>query len=485
MITRSKGQVKNYIEEAKRIMKEMQEDSFNFFYETFITISGMKEEEAREVLDSYLFEKFEKSTISDFDVFLESFLKEEEGIQVKSDLNIVPERPVDENEEEDYIESYSLRNSLYEEEKNGEDNSNDTNEFPEEDGEEGSDSRERVSDDSDDSNSGTNDNDFEEFSDEEYQEFFQSFLEKIGLKGLDGEQAELFLYRFKLVVSDIVEDEDFADLITLLIFKVYNNEELTQGEKQELGMFIQVLELGGEGLNIDDEEITNDAIEESFRRKGKSSFWDFDDDDDDDKKDKNSKTQAIDRLLNTTSIPLAASLIFGGPLLAVGALVVLAAFTGFVLMPEEEFEKQRKKIVENKDKLLEKTFLKKTKKEIEEAPKSDKKQKAPEGFIDKIKKKTKKLKKNISKKAKEKYKQFKSKTKEIIKKGKEKISKKEDEKEQQEKDEKELSPDEYKKKYGKCPKGYNWDSEKETCVKIEEQKESYSNTELSYEDLIT
>lgn len=357
----------------------------------FIIVSGFKESDARNKLYDYLFKKFSDSKTTNFDQFIESVFNEED-IQIKSDLKAIPERPVEDKEE---IEE-------------GEDS--DSPKLPED---------------------------------------VDKFLETIGLKDLDEKASEVFLFRFRDIIAEYIEDEDVVDMMIYLLHSAKMGEPLSDGEMAELQDLVRAFT-----TNL------NDQVKESLSEDGEGKF-------------------SKDEKIGIISTMVLATMLFGfGGLLAAGIFVAIASHG------DDDYAKDKEDLTsdESKEKVESGEVPKEVEEDIKDKPKADPKDitlpEEPKTFFGKIKKKISDVKDRLLGKAKTEVKKQRSENPEASKdetpQGEEpKETSKEDEKAA---DAKDMEPNSYKKKWGKCPDGYYWDDEKNACIQQEKKSITMKKT---------
>lgn len=433
--------IQSLLKESKVNARQMgQEKNIDFIVSTFKILADMNEEKSQDFLYNYLYEKFIKSDISDFNIFIEKELTTEDGVQIKSSIaqNNIPEQQPEEKRdelEEDYF--------IEEDEDGG-------------DEEESSGSEEESSD------------------DQESEEEINSFLEQIGLKSKDENGALVFLERFKSLIDDIIKEQEVKDLIVYLLFKAWKGE-LSEGETLELKDIIKQFDGSEvEEKNEEDEELSESILYE--------------------KEDKDSDAKTI----GVISTIVASTLLFG-----VGGLLVSGLVASCSESSEDTFEKQKKQLNLQKTMMdLEKSkfdiekqkieFKNKLEKEAKELQDKNKKEnpgpQTPNGSAEEIESNGESAKDSAVTNAKQKANKNKPQDSSQDSETNETSEEKPEENEQsssEEEDEKNLDPQEFHKKYNKCPKGWNWDKEKNACVQVKkENKKKQKQSSIDYNILL-
>jgi len=428
--------VETTFREAVKISHELgKKGSYSFVVETFSLLSGLQEADARNSLYDYLFQRFSSSKELTIESFIDSMLLLDDTPQIKSSLTVVPEKPVDEELREE-VEQEETTESI----------------LPTE-----------VTD----------------------------FFKQIGLQGLDEEQAELFLYRFQDVVASYIDDEDLLKIMVYLFYTGnFEPEKLSEGEVEELRQIVSAFTSEPKDLKEAKEEKSNVKI-------------------------------------GAVTTLVAATLLFG-----IGGLLVAGLFLALSGQSDKDYASSKEDLTN--DDAVEKVKSGQSpvddskKEEIQDKPQvpaSEIKDK-PKNLIQAISNDLSSLKDNIKSKvtsAVEKGNQAivsgYEKTKDVIshpvetaKKvgtavkdtvtsatdfsdttggavddvAKDEKSVTPDEqpvqpksKKKSSKKDKDLDPDAYHKKYGECPDGWVWDSDKNACVKNSKKPKKESNELLS------
>lgn len=412
--------VETTFREAVKISHELgKKGSYSFVIETFSLLSGLQESDARNSLYDYLFQQFSSSKDLTIESFINKMILVDDTPQIKSSLSVVPEKPVDDElrEEQEETNQSVLPTEITE------------------------------------------------------------FFKQIGLQGLDEEQAELFLYRFKDVVSSYIQDEDLLNIMVYLFYTGnFEPEKLAEGEVEELRQIV-----------------------ESFTSKPKDL------------------TEAKDDGKSNVKIGAVTTLVASTLLFGIGGLLVAGLFLALSGQSDKDYESSKEDLTndESKEKIKSgKSPIDDSKKEeIQDKPQvpaSEIKDK-PENLIQAISNDFSSLKDKIKSKvtsAVEKGNQAivsgYEKTKDVVshpvdtaKKvvdkvksatdfsdttgdalddvGKDEKSLTPDEtqvkpKKKSSKKDKQLDPDAYHKEYGECPDGWMWDSDKNACVKKSKSK---------------
>lgn len=305
---------------------------------------------------------------------------------------------------------------------------------------------------------------------EELPSEINEFLKQIGLDELEEEGSYIALIRFKELLQNYIKDEYAVEIIIYLLYKAkFELDSLDENEIEEL-------------LQIVNGFKNNKQLQE----------------DDSEKKDKKKSNSPSKKSVVTT---LVASALLGG----IGGLLLAGLFYGIAYLSNDDWKDSKKELtdLDSKEKIEKGEVPKEKVEKIKKKPKKDPKEiKVPEkkGFFNKLKDKIKTIKDKVVNRAKsvvkavkgdydkdnfkqksDKYKKQKPETKKDVDKTKPEIirpSMKNDENPKsdihnKDKKDKKLKPDEYKKKFGKCPEGWFWDKEKKSCVKNKKQ-ESYS-----------
>lgn len=437
--------IEHLLSESKKNARFMGEErNLEFIVSTFSVMSELAENKARNILYDYLHSKFMKSDFKNFNSFIEKELATEEGVQIKASIpreNVPEQQPEEKRKdlEEDII--------YYEDDEDDEDEDDENNE--EEDSGDGS--EEKSSEEK--SPSGEKESS-DQTSGEEKE--INSFLDTIGLSDLDETQAMVYLERFKSLLEDVIESKEVKDLIIYLLYKAWSGS-LSEGETLELKDLISQFNLNEETEESKEEDSEKESVEEAY-----SYLFEKEGGDD----------------MSVKKIGVISSIVGSALLFGVGGLLVSGLVAACSGSSEEDFEKQKKNLELDKMKFeLEKNkteFQNKLKKDAEDQAEKNKKENPPEQksnlTIDTIVSDGESAKDTTVQDAKSKVankNQDEKETPEPESKKEPDASKEEPSEDQEKEDEKNLDPQEFHKKYEKCPKGWNWDEEKNACVQVD------------------
>jgi hypothetical protein len=416
--------IEHLLSESKKNARFMGEErNLEFIVSTFSVMSELAENKARNILYDYLHSKFMKSDFKNFNSFIEKELATEEGVQIKASIpreNVPEQQPEEKRKdlEEDII--YYEDDEDDDDENNEEEDSGDGSE--EKSSEEKSPSGEKESSD--------------QTSGEEKE--INSFLDTIGLSDLDETQAMVYLERFKSLLEDVIESKEVKDLIIYLLYKAWSGS-LSEGETLELKDLISQFNLSEETEESKEEDSEKESVEEAY-----SYLFEKEGGDD----------------MSVKKIGVISSIVGSFLLFGVGGLLV----SGLQDLEKNKFDIEKSKI----------EFQNKLKKDAEDQAEKNKKENPPEQksnlTIDTIVSDGESAKDTTVQDAKSKVankNQDEKETPEPESKKEPETSKEEPSEDQEKEDEKNLDPQEFHKKYEKCPKGWNWDEEKNACVQVD------------------
>jgi rubrerythrin len=232
-------------------------------------------------------------------------------------------------------------------------------------------------------------------------------------------------------------EEEAANLMIYLIGSAKFESEMSPGEKSELLDIISKFQNEGEKLEEADDR---------------------------------------DKKIGVIGTIVASTLLFG-----IGGLLVSGIVFGLSKLSDKDFKKEK----DDSDDIFDdvksgkpdKSKLDKKKADLDSKPEG--KPEPPKNLFQAIKQDIGKVKSSLIDKAKKTVDSINKKSIDTYQKGKDKVLGKDpkdmDSKEKkaaQAKDSEKLKPDQYKKKWGKCPKGWRWDSKQNACVKSKQKSES-------------